>query len=236
LNVPGVEYSSPRTFTSKQRLTLALAPPLGALAIRALSSTLRNEVRHEDRFKKALDLNGHVIFAVWHECIAMGLWHYRGRGYHTMTSCSYDGELAAQTAQRFGVHAVRGSSSEGGGGALRELEKAIAHVEGIGITPDGPRGPRRVVQAGAVILAARTQTPLIPHAISATSAWRLRSWDRFMIPKPFATIVHAYGDPIPPPKDDSHEAVESTRVELENALNAIHRELETELDQHVFDD
>jgi hypothetical protein len=200
-----------------------------------LSLTLRNEVRHEDRFRDALGHNGHVIIAFWHECIAMGLWHYRGSGYHTMTSYSYDGELAARTVRRLGARAVRGSTSAGGRGALRELEKAMVQVEGVGITPDGPRGPRRVAQPGAAILAARTQTPIIPHAIATTSAWRLRSWDRFMIPKPFAKVIHVYGEPVPPPPDESREAIESTQAEMERALNAVHHEVEQELDQQIFD-
>lgn len=235
MNIPGVEYRSPRTFTPRQRLTLALVPRVCAWGIRALGITLHSEIRHAERFERALEKNGHVIIAFWHETIAMAIWRYRGTGYHTMTSYSYDGELAAQAVRPFGLRAVRGSTSEGGGGALRELEKALVHVEGVGITPDGPRGPRRVVQPGAAILAARTQTPVIPHAVAAKPAWRLRSWDRFMVPKPFSIVVHAYGEPIPPPPDESPEAVESTRIAIERGLNELHRDLENELDLDVYE-
>ncbi len=234
MNIPGVEYRSPKVFTSKQRLTLAIAPRVCAIGIRAIGLSLRTEMRHADRFQRALESNGHVIIAFWHETIAMAIWRYRRTGYHTMTSFSYDGELAARGVRQFGLRAVRGSTSEGGGSALRELEKAIAHIEGIGITPDGPHGPRRVAQAGAAILAARTQTPIIPHAVAAVPAWRLRSWDRFMVPKPFSKVVHDYGNPILPPSDESRETIEATRAELERALNTLHENLENEMGLDVF--
>jgi lysophospholipid acyltransferase (LPLAT)-like uncharacterized protein len=195
VNVPGVEYHSPHPFTRKQRLSLAAYPAAGALFIRALGATYREEVRGAKHFEDALSKNGKVIIGFWHETIAMAIWHYRGRGYHTMTSYSYDGELAARAVRWFGLRAVRGSTSEGGGSALRELEKALAQIEGAGITPDGPRGPRRIAQAGAAILAARTGTPMIAHAVAARPAWRLRSWDRFLVPKPFARVIHATARP-----------------------------------------
>lgn len=235
MNVPGVEYRSPKRFMLRQKLTLAIVPRVCGWGIRAIGLTLRSEIRHQDRFERALQRNGHVIIAFWHETIAMAIWRYRGTGYHTMTSYSYDGELAAQAVRQFGLRAVRGSTSEGGGSALRELEKAIAHVEGVGITPDGPRGPRRVAQPGAAILAARTQTPIIPHAVAVSPAWRLRSWDRFLVPKPFARAIHVYGEPIDPPHSESPEDVEATRAEMDRALNALHRDLEAELGLHVFE-
>lgn len=235
MKVPGVEYNSPRIFSPREKLTLAVAPRACAWGIRAIGLTLRTEVRGAEHFQHALESNGHVIIAFWHETIAMAIWRYRGTNYHTMTSYSYDGELAARAVEQFGLRAVRGSTSEGGSSALRELEKAIAQIEGAGITPDGPRGPRRIAQPGAAILAARTQTPIIPHAVAATPAWRLRSWDRFMVPKPFAKVVHLYGPPIAPPANDSHDAVETTRAEIEQALNVLHTNLEEELGLHVFE-
>ena len=235
MKVPGVEYNSPRAFSPREKLTLAVAPRACAWGIRAIGLTLRTEIRGAELFQQALETNGHVIIGFWHETIAMAIWRYRGTNYHTMTSYSYDGELAARAVDQFGLRAVRGSTSEGGSSALRELEKALAQIEGAGITPDGPRGPRRVAQPGAAILAARTQTPIIPHAVAAAPAWRLRSWDRFMVPKPFAKVIHAYGPPIPPPAHDTPEDVEETRAALERALNTLHQDLEDELGLHVFE-
>ena len=91
---------------------------------------------------------------------------------------------------------------------------------------DGPVGPRRVAKPGIAILAARTGLPIIPHAFTARPVWRLNSWDKFPIPKPLAKIRSAYGLPIPPPPDDSPEAVEATRLQVETELNRLHEEIE----------
>jgi hypothetical protein len=97
----------------------------------------------------------------------------------------------------------------------------------IGFTLDGPRGPRRAAKSGVAILAARTQVPILPNAFAASAAWRLRSWDRFVVPKPFSRILCAYGPPIAPPADESAESIEAKRLEVEAALNT----LQTELDE-----
>ena len=98
-----------------------------------------------------------------------------------------------------------------------------------GITLDGPRGPRRVAKPGAVILAGRTKSPMIPLVLAASTSWRMSSWDRLVIPKPFARIVCAYGDPIQPPLDDGEEEVERVRLVLERNLEVQQRTLEAEL-------
>src|SRR5690606_3081217 len=109
-------------------------------------------------------------------------------GYHTLTSYSYDGELAARAIEPFGIHAVRGSSSRGGREALEQLEAALRIGVTIGITLDGPRGPRRVSKPGVAILSGRTGVPVIPLSLGSPSGWRMRSWDRMLIPKPFSRI------------------------------------------------
>ena len=106
------------------------------------------------------------------------------------------------------------------------MEKVLGKVPAVGLTLDGPRGPRRVAKAGIAILAARTQTPLVPVAAALDRAWRLRSWDRFMIPKPFARVIYAFAEPIAPPAEDTPEAVEAVRLQVELALNALHDEIE----------
>jgi len=126
----------------------------------------------------------------------------------------------------FGAETVRGSSSNGGSEALREMEKVLGRVAAIGITLDGPRGPRRVAKPGLAILAARTGTPIIPNAVSITRCWRTRSWDEFMIPKPFARCIYAFGTPIPPPATEHPDDIEITRAKIEHDLNALHAEVE----------
>ena len=144
-----------------------------------------------------------------------------------MTSYSFDGELAARFAHRLGIEALRGSTSSGGAAALIQLLKAAKKTKLLGFTLDGPRGPRREAKPGIALLSAMTHAPVLPQATAIDRAWRMRSWDRLAIPKPFARIVIAYGEPIfPPPGKATEEAREALRAEIERALNALHRKIE----------
>jgi lysophospholipid acyltransferase (LPLAT)-like uncharacterized protein len=134
--------------------------------------------------------------------------------------------MAARSIEPLGLHAVRGSSSRGGSEALQQLEKALSLVPIVGFTVDGPKGPRREAKPGIAILAARTQTPIVPMTLVATRTWRLNSWDRFTVPLPFGRIVSACGPPIEPPSDDSGAAVEATRIQVDESLASLHLDLE----------
>ncbi|MCL4217465.1 MAG: DUF374 domain-containing protein [Candidatus Hydrogenedentes bacterium] len=170
-----------------------------------------------------------VLLAFWHEVLGVAAFTYRDTGFHTLTSYSFDGELAARIVNHFGLHALRGSSSRGGLRALVELQKAIKHVPAIGLTLDGPKGPPREAKPGVGILAARTKAPIIPVAFAATPCWRMRSWDRLIVPKPFGRIICAYGPPIfPDPDDDSPAAIELLRSQTESTLCTLHEELDRE--------
>ncbi len=106
-----------------------------------------------------------------------------------------DGELVARAAQSLGYGLIRGSSTHGAERALISLVRELQSGHEVAITPDGPRGPSRTFAPGALIAAQRSDTFILPVAASADRAWRLRSWDRFMIPKPFAHVTVAYGTP-----------------------------------------
>jgi lysophospholipid acyltransferase (LPLAT)-like uncharacterized protein len=227
--MPGVNYDSPTTFTRTQRLQLAVLPPLIAGSFKSLAGTNRLEVRNAHHFNDTQAQHGHLLLAVWHESTGLLLYRYHNMNFHAPTSYSFDGELATRIAGHFGTESVRGSSSRGGSHALAQLQRAAEIVPYVGITVDGPRGPRREVKPGIAVLAARTQLPIVANACTATRAWRMRSWDRFMIPKPFGTIICDYAPPIPPPPDDSPESVEATRLEVERTLNALQEKLEQEM-------
>ena len=229
MKLPDLKYGSPYRFTWRQRLALLVLPPLIAGALRLLYRSCRIEVRGAEHFDEQVAGQGHVLLCFWHESMGLAGCHYRGRNYHTLTSYSFDGEMAARVIHWFGEEAVRGSSSKGGREGLDQLEKAVRLVEGIGITLDGPRGPRRVSKPGAAILSARSGVRLLPNAFVPTRAWRLRSWDRFPVPKPFSRIVAAYAPALDAPGDDTPEAVEPVRQQLETALNRLHQQIESEL-------
>jgi len=232
LKLPGLQYHSPYTFTPRQRLRLAFLPPAIAYSLRSIYATCTVEVRGGEYYEDTLAREGHGILAFWHETLGMAAAHYRNKNYHTLTSYSFDGEMAARVISWFNEEAVRGSSSRGGSEGLRQLELAIRQVPCIGITLDGPRGPRRESKAGAAVLAARTGCTILPNAFAAEPCWRLRkSWDKFIVPKPFSRIVCAYGEPIPAPDTQDEDAVEAVRQVLEGRLLALQEDVEQSLGQ-----
>jgi lysophospholipid acyltransferase (LPLAT)-like uncharacterized protein len=229
LKLPGLQYTSPVQFTRKQRLQLAVIPPVIAYTLKGLLALNKYEVRNVHHLDDTLAEHEHALLALYHESVSLLAFAYHGRNYHSTASYSFDGELAARMISCFGAETVRGSSSRGGSEALQELQKAIALVPCVGLTIDGPRGPRRGCKPGIAILAARAQVPIIPNAAALTRRKRLKSWDRMPIPLPFGRIVVDFGAPIPPPPDDSPEAVEATRIVVEQACLRLQTMLEEEL-------
>jgi hypothetical protein len=207
---------------------LFLLPPLVSLCLRITLLTCRLEIRNPEHLTDEIEGHGKALVAFWHEVLALAMWRYRGAQYHTLTSYSYDGELAARVVRKFGLQALRGSSSRGGGEALHQMERALNMGITVGFTLDGPRGPRRVAKPGIAVIAGRSQTSVVPCAFVANRAWRLRSWDRFIVPKPFARMLCVCGPPIPPPTDDSPETVDRYRLQIEETLNTLHAALELE--------
>jgi lysophospholipid acyltransferase (LPLAT)-like uncharacterized protein len=165
---------------------------------------------------------GPLIYIVWHGRILLVPWlnarlqKKRGaRAPVVLASRSRDGELVTRFVTWFGLPVVRGSSSRDGGVALRALVAAIRNGSDVAIVPDGPRGPREQLQPGVVALAALTGAPVVPLAVGARPARWLQSWDRFLVPLPFARCVLAFG---PVMRVDPSEDRERAGKELERAL------------------
>ncbi|HUW62484.1 MAG TPA: lysophospholipid acyltransferase family protein [Candidatus Bathyarchaeia archaeon] len=228
--IPGLLYKSPNTFSVKERLLLRGGPPVIALCVKSLMATCRKEVRHLDAIEQACADRGHAILAIWHETLAMAVYVFRNTGYHTLTSYSFDGEMAARVLRWFGLFAVRGSSSQGGSEAVKNLQEALKHVPCVGFTLDGPRGPWRVAKPGIGVLSARAGVAVVPLAVVASPVWRLKSWDKMLVPKPGARVVAECGEPIGAPRDDSPEEVERMRARVEESLNELHGRLDRSLD------
>ncbi len=232
MNAGELRYDSPTPFTRKQRFLLWLVPPLIALLLKLTFLWCRSfEVRDRDRLMRQIAAKKPYVLAFWHESMALALWPHRGMDGHTLTSYSFDGEMAARVVSWFGFHAVRGSSSKGGANAVDQLQKAMVQCPMIGFTLDGPRGPRRVAKPGVAIVAGRSGAVILPLAFAVSAAWRLKSWDRLPIPKPFARVLCAYGDPIVLSDEDDREAMTKAAHTVEEALNALYRKLELELGQ-----
>lgn len=169
----------------------------GSAVIRMLAITWRVREHNGTVYRTALTVGQRVIYTLWHGELLPLLWHHRGQGVVVVISEHRDGEIIARIAERFGYATVRGSTSRGASRALIGLVRAVESGRSVAVTPDGPRGPAHVFAPGAAIAAQRTGVPIIPVRISASRAWRLKSWDRFLIPKPFARVDVHYGELTP---------------------------------------
>lgn len=228
MKLPELNYETPVQFTRKQHVQLALLPPIIVSLLKGLLWTCRHDVRNLHYLTDTIDQHGHAILAIWHETASYALYNHVGSNYHAASSFGFDGELAARLAHGFNVECVRGSSSKGGRAVLQQLEIALGLVDCVGLTMDGPRGPRRHAQPGLAVLSARTGIPVVPLAFSINRSWRLRTWDRMAIPKPFSHVIIDYAPPIGPAESTDHDAVEAKRVEIQDTLNALHEKLEAE--------
>lgn len=166
---------------------------LGVWLIRALAVTWRMETVNGEPLARARRDGTRVIFALWHGELLPLLWHQRGENVAIVISEHRDGEIIARIAESLGYATVRGSSSKGGSRALIGLMREIDAGRDGAITPDGPRGPARVFAPGAAVAAQHTGALIAPIRAQASRSWRLKSWDRFLIPKPFAKVTVSLG-------------------------------------------
>lgn len=207
--------------TRGRRLKAALISMLGYRVIAALGATLRWRVEGLSHLDEVVAGGRHPVMAFWHGRILPATYFFRRRGIVVITSANFDGEWIAGIIERFGYRTARGSTSRGGQRALLQLTRDMAAGKAAGFTLDGPRGPAQVAQPGAVWLAKATGNPVVPFHLEANRHWTLRSWDRTQIPKPFATVSLAVGEPIEVPPDADEAAVERARRLLETRLEAL---------------
>ncbi len=147
----------------------------------------------EERWRAPLEAERPHVFLLWHDALLPLLWHHRGRGVTIVVSDAQDGRYLAAYARRIGYGEARGSSTRGGVRALVGAVKALQAGTAVAFTPDGPRGPRREFKGGVLLAAQKGGAVVVPLHAAADRAWRLRSWDRFLVPKPFARVRIAYG-------------------------------------------
>ncbi|MFQ5677987.1 MAG: lysophospholipid acyltransferase family protein [Gemmatimonadota bacterium] len=160
-----------------------------------------------------------AVYALWHEhLLPLSVLHAR-QGAVVLVSRHRDGEVLARVLHRLGYTAVRGSTTRGGASGLRALIAAGRSGRPVGLTPDGPRGPRRRCQPGIVQAASAIGVPLVPVGAAATAGWRLRSWDRFLVPRPGATIFVSYGAPVSLPRPGALGDLEPWTRRIERAID-----------------
>jgi len=144
-----------------------------------------------------------------------------------MISQSRDGELISRIVNQLGMHTVRGSSSRGGGKALNEICEMAHRGYRIGHIVDGPRGPFGVVKSGLVRIAQHSGMPIIPTIVSAEKKWIFKSWDRFIVPKPFSRVIIRFGDEINVPKNLQGSAFEKKQFSIEDTFKKLYAETDS---------
>lgn len=195
--------------------------PVAHYLVRAYLLLIKIKAVNEEIILRQLKSGQKVIAAIWHQRILVVMGYARKfSGYEpsVMISQSRDGEMIAKVYSRFNFRPIRGSSSRGGKEALMNMVEDLVHHQIAVHILDGPRGPRGVVKPGLIVMAQLSGVPIVPVYISVNRAWVLDSWDHFIIPKPFSTVVIRWDSPIYVPKSMDSEAFEITRKEIEEHL------------------
>jgi lysophospholipid acyltransferase (LPLAT)-like uncharacterized protein len=213
--------------TGAQRLQAACLAALGYPIVRALGSTLRWRVEGLEHLDAIRAAGRQPVMAFWHGRILPATVYFQRRGIVVITSENFDGEWIARIIERFGYGTARGSTSRGGRRALRELTRRMAEGRAAGFTVDGPRGPARVAQPGALWLAMTTGNPVLPFHLEAARHWTLGSWDRTQIPHPFSSVALVVGEPFDVARQGGAVGLEAARVELDTRLRALEARAKT---------
>lgn len=209
-----------RASRSKRLQAAAIAAAVYPL-VDVLGRSLTWTVEGMEAFDRVAASGRQPIMVFWHGWILSATWYFRRRGIVVITSENFDGEWIARVITRFGYGTARGSSSRGALKAMLQLKRELEQGKPVGFTLDGPRGPARQAQPGAVWLAKATGNPIVPFHVDAARSWRLGSWDRTQIPKPFSRMAIAVGEPIDVPGDLDEAGLESKRLDVERALAAL---------------
>ncbi len=212
----------PANYSLKERLALIFLPPVGAALIRLLGATLKYEEIGEAG-THADDNPGTRVYCMWHRSLLSVAHIFRKRKIAILISPSFDGELIAQTICRVGYTPVRGSSSRGGAVGLLGMQRALemrneSRSNYAAFTCDGPRGPVYRAKPGGAKLAELVGGGVGIFYAAPVRAWELRSWDRFLIPRPFSTIVIGWQKPVPVAENVDENSLETVRQAVEQSL------------------
>ena len=208
------------------------ASALGATFLRILGGTLRVRVEGDGPIQELRHRGEPIVFAFWHSRILPLAILHRNQGVVVLISEHGDGEYIARTVERMGFGTSRGSSTRGGSRGLRGLVRAARKGHDLAFTPDGPQGPARRFKTGALVAAQLIQAPLVPVSAGGPSLWRVGSWDRMVIPKPFSRLNLKYGEPRWIPRDAGPQELDTHAREIEAVLNR----LGDEVDERVEDE
>lgn len=201
---------------------------LGAGVLGALFATTRGEREHPEHYLRFREEGRPVIFVFWHGQLLPLIHYHRQEGIVVLVSEHTDGEYISRVIERHGFRTVRGSSTRGGTKGLKALIREARAGRDLALTPDGPRGPAGVFKPGALAAARATGLPVIPMAVGCSGGWRFRSWDGFLVPRPFARIRIAYAPPVFVARDAGREELDALAASVGRTLNEMTERLEGE--------
>jgi lysophospholipid acyltransferase (LPLAT)-like uncharacterized protein len=207
-------------YTFKQQLIIRIAGVALYWLMRVIGATVRFEVVGWEHHTEAEPL----IYCFWHNRIPIATYFWRRRGIVVMSSRSFDSEYIARFIQRFGYGAARGSSTRGARAALIQMIRAVKSGKSAAFTVDGPKGPIYQAKPGALLLAAKSGAAILPFCISLECCWRLPSWDRIEIPKPFSRAVVVIGERFYLKDRDGDEDADDQQQRFQMVLDELRRE------------
>lgn len=216
-------WRSPRDW----RLSLIVAPWIASVLMRIGMATLRREDIGRQYPESCWAKGEQIIVTFWHGRLLMMPFVYPGQSATILISHHRDGEYITRIAQRLGYTVVRGSATRGGARAFRQLLQSLKDGSHVAITPDGPKGPRHQVKSGVIELSRLSGMPILPVAFGAWPRTILKSWDQFLVPRPFGRGVYVWGEPIHVPGNADKAAVEKFQSMLAERLNALVAEADT---------
>jgi len=202
------------------KIKFNLIKSLSCFLFRNLARTWHYHVAGEKHIQDSSE-HGFII-VTWHNHQLIPAFYLSDRGYYALASSSEDGGYISNILENAGWHTVRGSSSKNGTRSLIKIMKLLRDKKYIVITPDGPRGPKYTVHAGCIYLAQKTNTPIIPMGIACDQKWTLtKTWDEFIIPKPFAHCAIYFGEPIWIEKELNETQIILERDRIRHALHEV---------------
>jgi lysophospholipid acyltransferase (LPLAT)-like uncharacterized protein len=212
------------TYSFTDRFQIRAADLAFFILIKLIGRTVKFEVEGWQNWEAASQDGRLSIYTFWHNRVFLSTYFWRRRRIVVMTSQSFDGEYIARFIQRFGYGAARGSSTRGATGAVVEMVRLMRAGCPTAFTIDGPKGPPYVAKMGAVLLAKKTGSPILPFTITARRFWKVRkSWDGFQVPKPFTRARVDIAAPIFVPSDANDDELNAKRDELQHALDELNQ-------------
>lgn len=183
-------------FTFFEQLRMKLLVNLGYLIVRTMAITYRTKIHGMENIRQKIESGEGFLFLIWHGRVLISLHSLKGTPIHAMVSLSKDGEHQVHFFKKFGWLSIRGSTGRGGARVLVHAARLLKGGKIVGITPDGPRGPERKVQQGTAFIAQKTKCWVLPVGTAANPAWHLKTWDHYLLPKPFARCAFYCGEPL----------------------------------------